>query len=51
MEIIRINFRFNDNESCLKFRWKTEDRKKNPIIGDNNYTYCPGKGLVEIEHN
>jgi hypothetical protein len=51
MEIIRINFSFNDNKNCLKFRWKTEDRKKGRIIDDNNYTYCPGKGLVEIEDN
>ena len=51
IEIIRINFRSNDNESCLKFRWKSEDRKKDRIIDDNNYTYCPGKGLVEIEDN
>jgi len=49
--IIRINFGFNDNENCLKFRWKIEDRKKDRIIDDNNNTYCPGKGLVEIEAN
>ena len=51
MKIVRISFNFNDNENCLKFLWKIEDRKKGRIIDDNDYTYCSGKGLVEIKDN
>ena len=51
IEILLINFSYNDIENCLKFRWTKERLRNGQIIDDNNYTYCPDEGLVEVEDN
>jgi len=51
IEILQINFSYNDIENCLKFRWTKEFPRNGQIIDDNNYTYCPDEGLVEVEDN
>jgi hypothetical protein len=35
-----------DDKKCLTFRWILSDNGK--IIDDNDYTYCPSKGLTKL---
>ena len=36
----------NNDNSCLKFNWKSS--QKDTIIDENIYEYCPKKGLVKV---
>ncbi|MBT3910336.1 MAG: hypothetical protein HOF27_11755 [Rhodospirillaceae bacterium] len=51
IEILKLDFEAHGIKHCLKFRWTTAKPGKNKQRDDNNYTYCPGKGLVELEDN
>jgi len=49
--IEELDFSLGGDAHCLKFRWTTEKPGEGRLRDDNNYTYCPGKGLVSLEDN
>ncbi|MDA0655269.1 MAG: hypothetical protein O2912_02505 [Proteobacteria bacterium] len=49
--ILKLDFEHAGEAHCLKFRWTTEKLGEGRLRDDNNYTYCPGKGLVDWEDN
>jgi len=51
IEILKLDFEVYGYSNCLKFRWTTKKVGESSLRDDNNYTYCPGQGLVEWEDN
>jgi hypothetical protein len=51
IEILKLDFEVYGYSNCLKFRWTTKNVGESSLRDDNNYTYCPGQGLVEWEDN
>jgi hypothetical protein len=49
--ILKLDFEHAGEAHCLKFRWTTEKPSEGRLRDDNNYTYCPGQGLVDWEDN
>ncbi len=46
-----LDFNFAGDEHCLRFRWTTQKPGEDRLRDDNGYTYCPGKGLVDLRDN
>lgn len=49
--ILDIDFKHAGNTHCLRFRWTLATPGESRLRDDNNYTYCPGMGLVNLTEN